>query len=91
MKKVEFLANAAGSYGMAHKGDKLVLNPKTAKALEEKGIVKVTGDAAEGSKESIPESGALRIADNTGKKEKAETVTVSEKNSKAGPNDTKKK
>lgn len=92
MKKVEFLTNAAGSYGMAHKGDKLVLQDKVAKQLEEKGTVKITGDAAEGAKESIAASGSVRIADNTGKKEKSENVIeVTEKNSNAGPNAPKKK
>lgn len=100
MKKVEFLTSAAGVYGVAHTGDKLILHDKLAKDLEEKGTVKISGDASESAKESIADKGSFRISDNTGKKTPSAGETnekdvtgpdVKEKNDKAGPRGAKKK
>jgi hypothetical protein len=106
MKKVKFLSSSAGSYGVANTGDELVLNPSLAKELEEKGIVKVTGDAGKDAEENVVK-GSLRIHDETLKGDALRKATaeekedpndptneaknrVREKNSKAGPNGKKK-
>jgi hypothetical protein len=97
MKNVKFLSTSAGSYGVAHTGDELVLKNSVAAELEKNGTVEVLGDADEDAEESAVK-GSLRIHDETGVKEKAETETdpdnptgKKEKNAKAGPNGPKKK
>lgn len=104
MKKVKFLNTSAGSYGIAHIGDELVLQDSHAAQLEKLGNVKILGDAKD-AKESVAQSGSFRIADQTSKEkvteekedkfdptnEKKNSVKATEKNSKAGPNAPKKK
>jgi hypothetical protein len=96
MKSVKFLSTSAGSYGVAHTGDELVLKNSVAAELEKNGTVEVLGDADEDAEESAVK-GSLRIHDETGVKEKAETETdpknptgAKEKKSPAGPNAKKK-
>lgn len=65
LSKVEFLSTSAGAYGIAQKGDKLVINTKVAEELEKKGVVKITGAAADGAEESTPTKGSVRFTDET--------------------------
>jgi hypothetical protein len=102
MKKVEFLHTSAGTYGIAHAGDKLTLQDSLANQLEKSGVVKVTGEAGKDAEESTAKNGSFRIHDET-TKEKVTKLAVEdphdptneaknkEKNEKAGPNAPKKK
>src|SRR4051812_27158501 len=65
MKNVKFLQNSAGSYGLAHTDDELVLKDSVANELEKAGVVEITGDAGKDAEESVPEKGSLRISDQT--------------------------
>jgi hypothetical protein len=63
--KVKFLQNSAGSYGLAHEGDEVIVKSSVAKELEKAGIAEISGDTDED--ETIPQAGSIRIADETGK------------------------
>lgn len=65
MKNVKFLTTSAGSYGIAHTDDELVLKDSVANQLEKQGTVEILGDAGADAEESVPEKGSLRIADLT--------------------------
>lgn len=86
MKKVKFLHTSAGTYGIAHAGDKLNLQDSLAAQLEKSGVVKVEGDAGESAKESVAHKGSFRIHDETTK----EKVTPLEKEDPSDPTNEKK-
>ena len=101
MKNVKFKSTAAGSYGIAHTDDELVLKNSEAAELEKSGVVEILGDAEEGAEASVAK-GSFRINDLTGpvpKEEKTDKFDPTneakskskEKNDKAGPNAPKKK
>jgi hypothetical protein len=64
-QKVRFLTTSAGDYGLANTGDELVVTNAVATKLEKAGTVEVLGDAGD-EEVSAPQSGSVRIADQTG-------------------------
>jgi hypothetical protein len=55
--KVKFLQNSAGSYGLAHEGDEVIVKSSVAKELEKAGIAEISGDTDED--ETIPQAGSV--------------------------------
>jgi hypothetical protein len=87
LSKVEFLQTTAGAYGIAHTGDKLVIDARVAKELEEKGALKITGEAGDGAEESIPTKGSVRFIDetNAAKKQGAAPAGETDEKNPTGP------
>lgn len=78
-QRVKFLSTSAGDYGLANTGDELVVTNSVATKLEKAGTVEVLGDAGEDEPVSKPQSGSVRIADQTGNAE-APAGDTNEKN-----------
>lgn len=96
MKNVKFKTTSAGTYGIAHEGDKLTLKDSVANQLEKQGTVEVLGDAGDDAEESVAPVGSIRITEvkaDVQKQEKADKFdpTNEAKNKKAAPKKTSKK
>lgn len=88
-QKVKFLSTSAGDYGLANTGDELIVTNSVASKLEKAGTVEVLGDAGEDEAISKPESGSVRIADQTGNQ--AAPAGETDERNPTGPDKTARK